>query len=134
LQIRIEDLKGLEDGVELACLEGFSLVDMEFNGFALLLNTFLMEEAYLFEIEDKVGDVSDYSGDGSKFMINTTDLDRADSISLEAAEQHAADSIAYRNSVPRFEWAKLKDTFVRTRLITLSGLMKFNIAMNLMII
>ena len=49
-------------------------------------------------------------------MINTTDLDRADSIAFKAAEQHTTDSIAYRNSVPGLEWAKLKDTFVRARI------------------
>jgi hypothetical protein len=49
-------------------------------------------------------------------MINTTDLDRADGISLEAAEQHTTDSIAYRNSVPRFERAKLKDAFAVARI------------------
>ena len=75
-----------------------------------------MEEAHLLEIEDKVSNVSDDTGDRSKFMINTTDLDRADSITLEAAEQHATDSIAYRDSIPRLEWAKLKDAFVRTRI------------------
>ena len=116
MEFRIQDLKGLEHRIEFAGGKGFSLMHMQANGLSLFFDALLMEEAYLFEIEDKVSDVSYYSGDGSKFMINTTDLDRADSVSFEAAEQHAADGIAYRNSVPRFEWAKLKDTFVRTRL------------------
>ena len=89
---------------------------MQFSRFGLLLDTFLMQEAHLFEVEDKVSNVSDYSGDRSKFMINTTNLDRADSVSFETAEQHTTDRVAYRDSIPRFERAKLKDTFVRARL------------------
>ena len=75
-----------------------------------------MEEANLLEVEDKVSNVSDYTGDRSKFMINTTDLDRADGIAFEAAKQYATNRVAYRDSIPRLEWTKLKDTFVRTRI------------------
>ena len=103
-------------------------MDMEFDCFSLLFDALFVEEANLLEVEDKVSNVSDYTGDRSKFMINTTDLDRADGIAFEAAKQYATNRVAYRDSIPRLEWAKLKDTF------TLSGLMKFNIAMNLMII
>ena len=116
LEFGVEYLEVLENGIELTGEESFLLVDMELNRFGLLVDALFMQEAHLFEVENKVGNVSDYTGDRSKFMINTTDLDRADSVTFEAAEQHTTDGVAYRNSVPRFEWAKLKDTFVRTRI------------------
>jgi hypothetical protein len=116
LEFGVEYLEVLQGGIELAGEERFLFVDMKFDRFGLLFDTLFMEEAYLLEVEDKVGNVSDYTGDRSKFMINTTDLDRADGVAFEATQQYATDRVAYRDSIPRLEWAKLKDTFVRTRI------------------
>ena len=115
-QIGIKHLEVLEDGIQLTCDKRTLFTHMEFNGLRLFLHTFLMQEAYLLEVEDKVGNVSDYTGDRSKFMINTTDLDRADGVAFEATQQYATDRVAYRDSIPRLERAKLKDTFVRARI------------------
>ncbi len=85
LQFRVENLKVLKSIVQLTCQESLRLRDMQLDSLSIRFRSLLTDKTNLLEIKNKIGYISDDTGDSSKFMINTTDTNSTNCISLKRA-------------------------------------------------
>ena len=108
-EVGIEDFKSRKGFADVAGLELFLTRHGDGRLFRIGVFNQLFEVDFL-EVKDDVGDVFLNTGNGIELVANAVDSDARDGEAFERGEEDAAECVADRNAITRFQWLELKLT------------------------
>jgi Na+-translocating ferredoxin:NAD+ oxidoreductase RNF subunit RnfB len=107
------------------CKKGCIALNMHADSLFSYFHSLFASKTNLLEVKDEVGHVGNNTRDSSKFMINTIDLNRTDSITFERTDEHATNSVTNCDTITRLERTELKNSVFVAR-IQHDHLVRFN--------
>ena len=105
--IGVENLEAREGFANVTGLEHLLTRNGDGSFFGINVLGSLLE-VDLLEVEDYVGHILFYAGDGIKFVFHAVDFNRCDGIAFERGKKYAAQSVSDSDTIAGFQRLELK--------------------------